>query len=60
MSAEAADAAAMAKEFATFALGVGSTDGQPEAPHIINGTKLEILLPALLPLVGPGAITPTE
>lgn len=26
----------------------------------MNGTKFEILFPALLPLVGPGAITPTK
>lgn len=26
----------------------------------MKGTKFEILLPALLPLVGPGAITPTK
>jgi hypothetical protein len=34
--------------------------GQPPAPQTVKGTKFEILLPALLPLVGPGAITPME
>src|ERR1700733_1104853 len=39
-----------------------TTEGQPEVPlpHTMKGTKLEILFPALLPLVGPGAITPTK
>ena|SRR5689334_4997807 len=31
-----------------------------EPANTVKGTKLEILLPALLPLVGPGAITPTK
>lgn len=35
------------------------TELEPEA-KTVNGTKLEILLPALLPLVGPGAMTPTK
>jgi hypothetical protein len=36
-----------------------STTEEPGA-KTIKGTKFEILLPALLPLVGPGAITPME
>ena len=37
-----------------------TTEGQPEVPQTMKGTKFEILFPALLPLAGPGAITPTK
>lgn len=37
-----------------------TTEPQPELEQTVKGTKLEILFPALLPLVGPGAITPTK
>ena len=40
-------------------LGLGTTEPQLE-PQTMKGTKFEILLPALLPLVGPGPITPTK
>ena len=43
-----------------LAIALGTTAGQPEEPQTIKGTKFEILFPALLPLVGPGAITPTK
>jgi hypothetical protein len=43
-----------------FAVVLGTTEGQPEAPQTMKGTKFEILFPALLPLVGPGAMTPTK
>lgn len=41
-------------------LALGTTAEQPEAAQTMKGTKFDILLPALLPLVGPGAITPTK
>ena len=43
-----------------MAVALGTTEGQPEEPQTIKGTKFEILFPALLPLVGPGAMTPTK
>lgn len=39
---------------------LGTTAGQPEVPQTVKGTKFEILFPALLPVVGPGAMTPTK
>lgn len=57
---EARDAEAWSNEGENLALGLGTTDGQPEEAQTIKGTKLEILFPALLPLVGPGAMTPTK
>lgn len=39
---------------------VGPDTIEPEDEKTIKGTKFEILFPALFPLVGPGAITPTE
>ena len=38
----------------------GRSDGQPDAEQTMKGTKFEMLLPALLPTAGPGAITPTK
>ena len=43
-----------------MAIVFGTTAGQPELPQTVNGTKFEILFPALLPLAGPGAMTPTK
>jgi len=40
-------------------LRIGATE-DPDGGKTIKGTKFEILLPALLPPVGPGAITPME
>jgi hypothetical protein len=47
---------------AILGLALGTTEGQPAggAAQTMKGTKFEILFPALLPLVGPGAITPME
>jgi hypothetical protein len=41
-----------------LALRFGATE--EAGAKTMKGTKFEILLPALLPLVGPGAITPME
>jgi hypothetical protein len=47
-------------EVEILGLGLGTTEGQPEAEQTMKGTKFEILFPALLPTAGPGAITPTK
>lgn len=41
-------------------LGLCAIEPQPEAGQTWKGTKFEILFPALLPVVGPGAMTPME
>jgi len=44
----------------SLGLALLTKEGQPAAGQTVNGTKFEILFPALFPLVGPGAITPTK
>jgi len=49
-----------AGEGVILGLGLEMAEGQPEDEQTIKGTKFDMLFPALLPLVGPGAITPTK
>jgi hypothetical protein len=60
IAAERPEAGVTGRRVENFAVVLGITEGQPAEPQTMKGTKFEILFPALLPLVGPGAITPTK